>query len=144
MYLVELNNSNTSSTSALRCVSLLAHPLLLFLRLSGCCPVTAHRLHPAILLVLIRAWLTSKRPHLPFLPINIKFTEPAFLPRTELGSQGWMVSPGCVWREQTTSHPAANSNLMPATPLQHNQINEVLNAKIRISTSHEIFPSGSK
>lgn len=125
-------------------VSLLAHSLLLVLRLSVCCPVTAHRLHPAILLALIRAWLTSKRPHPPFLPINIKFTEAAFLPRTELGPQGWTASPGCVWSEQTTSHTAANATLMPATALQHDQMNEVLNAKIRISKSHEIFPPGSK
>lgn len=55
-----------------------------------------------------------------------------------------MVSPGCVWSEPTTSHTAANANLMPATPLQHNQMNEVLNAKIRIFIGHEIFPPGPK
>lgn len=43
---------------------------------------------------------------LPFPPINTKFTEAAFLPLTELSSQGWRVPPSC-WREQHTSHMAA-------------------------------------
>lgn len=43
---------------------------------------------------------------LPFPPINTEFTEAAFLPLTELSSQGWRVPPGC-WSEQHTSHMAA-------------------------------------
>lgn len=82
------------------------------LLLSVCCPVTARRLHPAILLALIRAWRRSKHghTHLPFPPINNKFTEAAFLPLTELSSQGGYRQAVDVWSEQHTSHMAAYTN----------------------------------
>lgn len=83
--------------------------VLLFLLLSPCCLVTPQRLHPAILLVLIRAWLGFKHGHA-HAPNQYRIYRGSFSLLTELSSQGWLVSPGCgSLAELHTSRMAADT-----------------------------------